>query len=58
MQHNQINFLIWYHQVTLFVYENELKLSNNQEFLLRQKQFFSNKLHFTYSSLHIEVILI
>ena len=42
-----------YTQVTLFAYENELKLRNNQCFLLRLKTVFSNKLHFTYDSLHI-----
>ena len=52
------HFLKQFSQVTLFAYENELKLCNNQCLLNRLKKVFSNKLHFTYDSLHIKDTLI
>ena len=58
MQYDQNNFLKQYHQVTLFVYENKLKLCNHCAFLLRLKAVFSNKLHFTYDSRHMKGTLI
>ena len=47
-------FLKWSHRITLFVNENELKLSKQPCFVARLKNAFSNELYFTY---HAPMIL-